>query len=81
MPRNFRFPKTDRRVEINPKIQWRLAAERSEAVSYDFTKSENWRWGSDSNRRCPFGHAAFQVRCVRPLCHPTPQGHIIRKMI
>lgn len=28
-----------------------------------------WRRGRDSNPRCPCEHAAFRVRCIRPLCH------------
>ena len=28
-----------------------------------------WRRGRDSNPRYPHGHAAFRVRCIRPLCH------------
>ena len=28
-----------------------------------------WRRGGDSNPRCPCRHAAFRVRCDRPLCH------------
>ena len=29
----------------------------------------NWRRGRDSNPGYPRGHAAFRVRCIRPLCH------------
>ena len=43
----------------------------AEAVSYDFTKSENWRRREDSNLRYPFGHTAFRVRRIRPLCHAS----------
>ena len=34
--------------------KYHAEAQRAEAVSYDFTKSENWRRGRDSNPRSGF---------------------------
>jgi site-specific DNA recombinase len=33
-----------------------------------------WRRGRDSNPGYPHGHAAFRVRCIRPLCHLSAEG-------
>ena len=38
----FFFQKQNRRVEINPKIQWRMAAERNEAVASGLSFSLVW---------------------------------------
>ena len=35
----------------------------------DFLRKGFWRRGWDSNPRYPRGHAAFRVRCFRPLSH------------
>ena len=43
----------------------------AEAVSYDFTKSENWRRERDSNSRYPFGYTTFPGWPIRPLWHPS----------
>src|SRR3989344_1780566 len=48
----FFFKKQNRRVEFNPEIQWRMAAERSEAVASGLSFSLVWT-PADSNRSPP----------------------------
>ena len=50
---------------------WRASCfARKAALVLRSSESEaGWRRGGDSNPRCPCEHAAFRVRCIRPLCH------------
>jgi hypothetical protein len=41
--------------------------------------SRLWRRGWDSNPRCPHRHAAFRVRCFRPLSHLSGKGRDARR--
>ena len=50
--------------------KYHAEAQRAEATSYDFTKSENWRRGWDSNPRGPYGPTAFRERRFRPTQPP-----------
>src|SRR3989344_3067531 len=73
--RNFRI--ADRTLACDFKNAFKIAEKYhaealcAAAVSYDFTKSENWRRREGSNLRYPFGHTAFRVRRIRPLCHAS----------
>ena len=41
----------------------------AEAIQYDFTKSENWRRGRDSNPRSAYTDDSFQDCSIQPLWH------------
>ena len=53
------------------KIEKKYHAEAlcAEAISYDFTKSENWRRGWDTNPRYTEAHNGFRDRPIQPLSH------------
>ena len=48
MAKNYFFRMRNRQFEFSPKMQWALAAERSEAVASDLL-FPFWCWGEDSN--------------------------------
>ena len=43
------------------------------------TQGLKWRRGWDSNPRCPCRHAAFRVRCFRPLSHLSRSDDTARR--
>ena len=78
---NFRI--ADRTLVLDFKNAFKIAEKYhaealcAEAISYDFTKSENWRRREDSNPRCPFRHTCFRNMRVQPLCHASESLRIL----
>ena len=63
------FSNRHRQVLHSAKLKDVASALCAEANSYDFTKSENWRRGRDSNPRRALTLAAFRERYFQPLSH------------
>ena len=70
---NFRI--ADRTLVLDFKNAFKIAEKYhaealcAEATSYDFTKSENWRRGRDSNPRSACTDDSFQDCSIQPLWH------------
>ena len=64
----------DKSISFSPKNPFQILCERR-VSRRELTSSNlhfpNWRWGWDSNPRCPFGHSCSPSNRTRPLCDPT----------